>query len=123
RPVDPQEPVRHVSFFEADAYSRWARCRLPTEFEWEHAAVTAADGDLEQLTDTVWQWTSSQYGAYPGYRPFEGTLGEYNGKFMINQIVLRGGCQATPAGHTRPSYRNFYHPHERWMFAGIRLAR
>jgi len=122
RAVDPDECVCHVSYYEADAYARWAGYRLPTEHEWEHA-TTAAGGRLTQLAEQVWQWTSSPYSAYPGYRPFAGALGEYNGKFMINQLVLRGGCHATPQGHARPTYRNFYHPNQRWMFSGLRLAR
>ena len=122
RAVNPAERVCHLSYYEADAYPRWAGCRLPNEFEWEHAARSTGDL-LKQVAGHVWQWTSSPYSAYPGYRPFAGSLGEYNGKFMINQLVLRGGCHATPAGHARLTYRNFYHPHQRWMFAGLRLAR
>ncbi|MCA8948232.1 MAG: ergothioneine biosynthesis protein EgtB [Planctomycetes bacterium] len=119
-PVHPDERVCHVSFYEAEAFARWRECRLPTEFEWEHAA---ASGQLEQVDDEVWQWTRSSYAPYPGYRPFQGALAEYNGKFMVNQQVLRGGCFATPPDHARRTYRNFYHPHQRWMFAGLRLAR
>ena len=141
-PVDPAEPVCHVSYYEADAYARWADARLPTEFEWEHAAADApvqgnlastgrfhpapagdADGSLRQIFGDVWEWTSSSYAAYPGFRPAAGAVGEYNGKFMVNQYVLRGGCCATPAGHTRPTYRNFFPTHSRWMFSGLRLAR
>ena len=121
RPVDPAAPVRHVSFYEADAFARWSGRRLPTEAEWEHVARTDA-GALSNLTGEVWQWTASAYAPYPGFRPTEGTAAEYNGKFMANQMVLRGGAFATPEGHARPSYRNFYYPHQRWMFAGVRLA-
>ncbi len=121
RPVDPAAPVRHVSFYEADAFARWSGRRLPTEAEWEHAARSDA-GALSNLTGEVWQWTASAYAPYPGFRPTEGTAAEYNGKFMANQMVLRGGAFATPEGHVRPSYRNFYYPHQRWMFAGVRLA-
>lgn len=117
QPLDPAEPVRHISFYEADAFARWAGGRLPTELEWETASAV-----LDQRDDCVWQWTASPYVAYPGYRPAAGALGEYNGKFMCNQIVLRGGSFATPAGHTRPTYRNFFAPDKRWQFAGLRLA-
>ena len=120
RAVIAAERVCHVSFYEADAFARWAGCRLPTEFEWEHAA---RGGELAQANEHVWQWTSSPYAPYPGYRAYPGPLGEYNGKFMINQLVLRGSCHATPASHARVTYRNFYYPHQRWMFAGLRLAR
>ena len=121
-PVDPDAPVRHVSFYEADAYARWAGARLPTEAEWEHAATTAGSA-FTGLTSEVWQWTSSAYAPYPGFRPTEGTASEYNGKFMANQMVLRGGSFATPQGHARVSYRNFYYPQQRWAFMGLRLAR
>jgi dimethylhistidine N-methyltransferase len=121
QPIDPAAPVLHVSYFEADAYARWAGARLPTEFEWEHAARTVQG--LEQLYDTAWQWTSSSYGPYPRFRTAAGAVGEYNGKFMNGQIVLRGACVATPPGHARASYRNFYRAGQRWMFSGIRLAR
>ncbi len=120
-PVDPAAPVRHVSFYEADAFARWSGRRLPTEAEWEQAA-RAEPGAFSNLTGEVWQWTASAYAPYPGFRPTEGTAAEYNGKFMANQMVLRGGAFATPEGHARPSYRNFYYPHQRWMFAGVRLA-
>ncbi len=119
QPLDPAEPVLHVSYYEADAYARWRGCRLPREEEWEVAART---GDVAQLYTAGWQWTASPYVAYPGFKPAVGAVGEYNGKFMVNQIVLRGGCLATPDGHARLTYRNFYPPHARWMFAGIRLA-
>jgi len=121
RPVDPAAPVRHVSFYEADAFARWSGRRLSTEAEWEHAARTD-QAAFSNLTGEVWQWTASAYAPYPGFLPTEGTAAEYNGKFMANQMVLRGGAFATPEGHARPSYRNFYYPHQRWMFVGVRLA-
>jgi ergothioneine biosynthesis protein EgtB len=117
--VDPAAPVCHVSYYEADAFARWAGRYLPSEAEWEVAAR------LELLDDAfgvVWQWTRSAYSPYPGYRAAEGALGEYNGKFMINQMVLRGSSLATPEGHSRPSYRNFFYPPARWQFSGVRLA-
>jgi ergothioneine biosynthesis protein EgtB len=113
-------PVRHVSWYEADAFARWAGARLPTEFELEHAATAAP---LHEFTGHVWQWTASAYLPYPGFASAAGAIGEYNGKFMINQMVLRGGSLATPPGHTRPSYRNFFHPDRRWQFSGLRLAK
>ena len=119
-PLDPDAPVRHISWYEADAYARWSGARLPTEFEWEAAALHAG---LQERDTHVWQWTDSAYRPYPGYRPVAGAVGEYNGKFMINQMVLRGGSMATSPGHTRPSYRNFFHPDKRWQFTGLRLAR
>jgi ergothioneine biosynthesis protein EgtB len=156
-------PVCHVSYFEADAYARWKGCRLPTEFEWEHAAsslntlVRGADlvsyampevgtvvpavtanmlesgrlhpavaqpvGKLQQMFGDVWEWTASGYTGYPGYKPLPGALGEYNGKFMSSQVILRGGSCVTPAGHIRATYRNFFGPATRWQFSGLRLAR
>jgi ergothioneine biosynthesis protein EgtB len=134
QPVDPSAPVTNISYYEADAYARWAGKRLPTEFEWEHAAVgepvveaqhvapvAAASGD-RQLYGQVWQWTQSAYLAFPGYRAEPGALGEYNGKFMCGQHVLRGSSCATPPGHARATYRNFFYPHQRWQFTGLRLA-
>lgn len=120
RPVEPGAPVCHVSYYEADAFARWAGKDLPTEAEWEVAAKTA--GALNDALGIVWQWTRSAYSPYPGYRATEGALGEYNGKFMVNQMVLRGSSLATPAGHSRLSYRNFFYPAARWQFAGLRLA-
>jgi ergothioneine biosynthesis protein EgtB len=124
-PVDPAQPVAHVSWYEADAYARWAGGRLPLEAEWEVVAPSpdSADAGTEGWYGQVWQWTSSQYTPYPGFRPPPGAVGEYNGKFMVNQHVLRGSCLATPPGHARRTYRNFFPAHSRWMFAGLRVAR
>jgi ergothioneine biosynthesis protein EgtB len=141
-PIAPAEPVAHVSYYEADAFARWAGKRLLTEFEWETATEAASArhetaqnsslrprpaerGDTKtpkQLFGDVWQWTSSAYLPYPGYRPPIGAIGEYNGKFMVSQHVLRGASCATPGGHSRPTYRNFFYPHQRWQFVGLRLA-
>ena len=139
RVLDAAEPVCHVSFYEADAYARWRGARLPTEPEWEAAVSTepitgnfvdsgvchprpASGVHDHQWYGDVWEWTASAYSPYPGYRPLAGALGEYNGKFMANQYVLRGGCCATPLSHMRATYRNFFYPHDRWPFTGIRLA-
>ena len=119
QPLDPAAPLLHISYYEADAFARWSGCRLPTEAEWEAAAVQSP---LREIDDRGWQWTASPYVAYPGFAAAEGAVGEYNGKFMVNQLVLRGGSLATPAGHARPSYRNFFPPSARWAFSGIRLA-
>jgi ergothioneine biosynthesis protein EgtB len=139
-----ETPVCHLSFFEADAFARWSGCRLPTEFEWEHAAsqlpphTSAANmleadalhptpakpvSGLQQMVGDVWEWTASPYTGYPGYKPLPGALGEYNGKFMSSQIILRGGSCVTPATHLRASYRNFFGPATRWHFCGLRLAK
>ncbi|MFL6797372.1 MAG: ergothioneine biosynthesis protein EgtB [Xanthobacteraceae bacterium] len=118
RAVDPESPVMHLSYYEADAFARWAGKHLPTEAEWE---VAVRLGLLDDAFGIAWQWTRSAYLPYPAYRAAEGALGEYNGKFMVNQMVLRGGSHATPVGHTRPSYRNFFYPPARWQFSGLRL--
>jgi ergothioneine biosynthesis protein EgtB len=147
RELDSTAPFCHVSYYEADAFARWAGKRLPTEFEWELAAGTVpvmgnfvekrqwhpqpiamstvgsdAPDTLVQMFGDVWEWTQSAYAPYPGYSPAAGALGEYNGKFMINQLVLRGGSCATPREHIRASYRNFFPPAARWQFSGVRLA-
>jgi ergothioneine biosynthesis protein EgtB len=119
RPIDPDAAVCHVSYYEADAFARWSGKHLPTEMEWE---VAARAGHLNDAFGIVWQWTRSAYSPYPGYRAIEGALGEYNGKFMVNQLVLRGSSLATPRGHSRLTYRNFFYPHHRWQFTGLRLA-
>lgn len=120
RPLDPSAPVSQLSFYEAAAYAEWAGARLPTEFEWE--AAVGAPG-ITQMTGHVWQWTRSSYDPYPGFRPMAGAVSEYNGKFMVGQLVLRGSSVATPEGHARPTYRNFFPPAARWQFSGLRLAR
>ncbi|MBS0292984.1 MAG: ergothioneine biosynthesis protein EgtB [Proteobacteria bacterium] len=122
RPLAPQQAVAHLSYYEADAYARWAEARLPTEAEWE-AASAAPGAALQQLFGTLWQWTQSSYAPYPGFATALGAVGEYNGKFMVNQYVLRGSSCATPAGHARASYRNFFPAAARWQFTGLRLAR
>ncbi|MGE0563590.1 MAG: ergothioneine biosynthesis protein EgtB [Pseudolabrys sp.] len=119
RPVDPAAPVCHVSYYEADAFARWAGKHLPSEQEWE---IAARKGLLDDAFGFLWQWTRSAYLPYPGYRAADGALGEYNGKFMVNQMVLRGSSLATPAGHARASYRNFFYPPSRWQFSGVRLV-
>jgi ergothioneine biosynthesis protein EgtB len=119
KPVDPADPVRHVSYYEAEAFARWAGKHLPSEQEWE---VAARKGLLDDAFGLLWQWTRSAYLPYPGYRAADGALGEYNGKFMVSQMVLRGSSLATPAGHERASYRNFFYPPSRWQFSGVRLV-
>jgi len=129
RTLHPEDPVTHVSYYEADAFARWAGHRLPTESEWESVAIDRwiddvdAHADPLQLAGEAWQWTASAYLPYPGFRTAPGAVGEYNGKFMVNQHVLRGGSCATPRGHTRVTYRNFFPAAARWQFAGLRLAR
>ncbi|HEX4453231.1 MAG TPA: ergothioneine biosynthesis protein EgtB [Kofleriaceae bacterium] len=126
RAIDPDETACHLSYYEADAIARWAGARLPTEAEWEQSPLAEHSDVLadERLhPGAVWQWTQTAYSAYPGYRPLAGALGEYNGKFMSGQMVLRGGSCFTPPGHMRPSYRNFFPPHARWQMTGVRFAR
>ncbi|MBC5784267.1 ergothioneine biosynthesis protein EgtB [Ramlibacter sp. USB13] len=120
KPIDPHAPVTHLSFYEAAAFAEWAGARLPTEAEWEAASELPG---MRQLADQAWQWTRSSYDPYPGYRPWTGAVAEYNGKFMVGQVVLRGGSVATPPGHARRSYRNFFPPAARWQFSGLRLAK
>jgi ergothioneine biosynthesis protein EgtB len=122
-PMDAGAPVTHVSWYEADAYARWTGARLPSEVEWEVVAPEPSGQGDGGWYGAVWQWTASPYGPYPGFRPAAGAVGEYNGKFMVNQLVLRGSCRATPPGHARRTYRNFFPASARWMFGGVRLAR
>ena len=131
--IDGNAPVSHLSGYEADAFARWSGCRLPTEFEWEHAAQRlgvgsepaglSPRGSASGWFGDVWQWTQSAYAPYPGFKPDAGAVGEYNGKFMSSQWVLRGGSFATPRAQQRISYRNFFYPRDRWQFTGLRLAK
>lgn len=140
--LDPGRPAQYISYYEADAFARWAGARLPAEIEWESAAKSfdPAQGNLldkasphktqraqgrglQQMFDDVWEWATSAFAAYPGFKPGLGVIGEYSGKFMSDQYVLRGGSCATPRGHVRPTYRNFFHPYQRWQFSGFRLAK
>ncbi|MCK5722259.1 MAG: SUMF1/EgtB/PvdO family nonheme iron enzyme, partial [Gammaproteobacteria bacterium] len=140
QPLNLDQPVCHISAYEADAYARWKGCRLPTEFEWEIFASLhnvgagqfleselfhpgAEDTNAPVAMGKLWQWTSSAYSPYPGYKPAEGAIGEYNGKFMCNQLVLRGGSCVTSKNHYRHSYRNFFYPPDQWQFSGLRLAK
>lgn len=141
-PLDLDRPICHISAYEADAYARWSNCRLPTEFEWEYAAKNiesgsslaqfsephafhprAQDNKISPLLGSAWQWTSSAYSPYPGYKPADGAIGEYNGKFMCNQLVLRGGSCVSNRSHVRHSYRNFFYPADRWQFTSLRLVK
>ena len=141
--LDPDQPVTHLSYYEASAYAEWAGARLPDEREWElaaahsagpdgrfadaqtsaHPAAARAGAGCRQMFGDVWEWTRSSYAPYPRYKPAPGAVGEYNGKFMCGQYVLRGGSCVTPPGHVRATYRNFFHPGKRWQFSGLRLAR
>ena len=123
QPLDRSQRVAHLSYYEADAFARWQGVRLPTEAEWEHSQLPAGNPVLGEAFGRLWQWTSSAYGPYPGFRQWAGPVGEYNGKFMSGQMVLRGSSCATPDGHARTSYRNFFYPWDRWQYMGVRLAK